>query len=183
MIYVIWILQLLLTLVSLFAAPVLMMFALPFAMQTTRESGIPCLPGWLSWLNTPDDVTGDQGMYEPQVADVYARFGWHVKTWYWLGIRNQLNGLFAALAPRTAAGDLETSSGPYPNVKDPYRPGNGLYTISHAGLRYFEFKAVGPWSATKCWQIGIGWKVHAVQGVVDQPIMFLLQIKPFVTIG
>jgi hypothetical protein len=156
-----------------------MLLALPFA----RKSGATTLPAALSWLNTPDDPSPAQGMYEPQVAWVSEHLGWYVKTWYWLGLRNQLNGLFSALAPISAVGDATTASGPYPSTKSPFRAGTGFYTIRHNGNRYFEFKAVGQWSTVKCWQFGIGWKVNAILGLPGQPIMFLFQIKPLVTIG
>lgn len=82
-----------------------MLFALPFV----RRSGANVLPSWLQWLNTPDDPGPDQGMYEAQVAAVYARFGWVVKTWYWLGLRNQLNGLFAILSGKYDGSEVRVS--------------------------------------------------------------------------
>lgn len=90
-----WLGLLLLSIIAL-AAPIPVLLALPFA----RRDPANIFPGWLQWLNTPDDPGSEQGMYEPAVAAVYARFGWRVKTWYWLGIRNQMNGLFAALAAK-----------------------------------------------------------------------------------
>jgi hypothetical protein len=98
---------------SCVSAPMLMLLALPFA----RRTGETVLPGWLAWLNTPDDPGPMQGMYESQVklvekdaediaaivdkvTSIQKRFGWYVKTWYWLGIRNQCYGLFAALCGR-----------------------------------------------------------------------------------
>lgn len=62
------------------------------------KRGPSCLPPFWDWLNTPDDPTGDQGMYEPQVRKWNAR-GWRLKTWYWLQ-RNKLYGLFARLLPK-----------------------------------------------------------------------------------
>jgi hypothetical protein len=93
---VIWFALFLLNMTVLPTAPIAMLLALPFA----RRTGDSVLPGWLAWLNTPDDPGPMQGMYEPQVAAVRERFGWLVKTWYWLGIRNQCYGLFAALCGR-----------------------------------------------------------------------------------
>jgi hypothetical protein len=93
---VIWFGLFLLNLIVLPLAPITMLLALAFV----RRSGSSVLPNWLAWLNTPDDPGPDQGMYEPQVVDVYVALGWYAKTWYWLGIRNQMMGLFATLATK-----------------------------------------------------------------------------------
>jgi hypothetical protein len=101
-----WISLLLLDLAMLVATPVLVLLALPFI----REDYNNILPSWLQWLNTPDDRGADQGMYEPQVYAVYRHFGLAAKTWYWLGIRNQCNGLFSVLCPRYDGSPIVTST-------------------------------------------------------------------------
>jgi hypothetical protein len=89
-----WLALFALNLVVLVVAPIAVALLLPFAYSGDRFN---ILRPWALWLNTPDDPGSDQGMYEPAVAQVAARFGWWAKTWYWLGWRNQCYGLFAAL--------------------------------------------------------------------------------------
>ena len=89
--------QLMLAIACLFVVPVLVLACFPFMRQYDKAN---VLPAWLQWLNTWDDPGCDQGEYEPQVVWVHVHFGWWVKTWYWLGIRNQAYGLFYALAPQ-----------------------------------------------------------------------------------
>jgi hypothetical protein len=55
---VIWFALFLLNLAVLPTAPIAMLLALPFA----RRTGESVLPGWLAWLNTPDDPGPMQGM-------------------------------------------------------------------------------------------------------------------------
>jgi hypothetical protein len=137
-----------------------------------------------AWLNTPDDPGPNQGMYEPQIADLYKTFGQRFKTWYWLGIRNQVNGLTYMIAPVTEKGALYSQDGPYPKTKGPFTAGSCLCTIYSSGATYREWAKVGSWSATKCWEVRIGWKVNAIANdSPGAPILPLLQIKPYLTIN
>jgi hypothetical protein len=146
--------------------PILVFLALPFARRDTPD----IFPAWLQWLNTWDDFGPSQGMYEQAVADVYAKYGWHVKTWYWLGIRNQCYSLFWSLAPQ-----IQFYSGA---VWD--RVGNKI-TVSNAGRTYWQYDIpVG----SKV--IRIGWKLFAIERFftgdksgnpyLDRPT-FLLQLR------
>lgn len=176
MVHLRWLCLTALSLFSLVLTPVLVLLALPFAQR--RGDVLPL------WMNTPDDPGPEQGMYEPQVAAVLERFGWRIKTWYWLGVRNQLNGLFYALAPKYAQGAVYQQTGLYPETKGPFLAGRCHCWLDSGGARYDEWIAVGAWSATKCWEVRIGWKVNAVRnGPAGAPIMPLLQIKPFLTIN
>lgn len=171
--FLFWLFQFLLTVVAFFVTPVLMLLALPFA----NNAGPNTLPLWLQFLQTPDDVGPNQGMYETAVAWVNNHLGWHVKTWYWLGIRNQMYGLFWLIAPKTAIGDVVTGSTPYPNIA-PFQAGAGLYKIKVSGHTYIEFKAVWSVTASKCMAFGVGYKVHTLEGTVaPQPVSFLFQPK------
>lgn len=96
------ILGLLIGLLSL-TAPVLMLFALPFVKWDKTESfgsyGRDSvmrgdLPDWLGWLRTPDERLPG-GLYETEHANLYAKYGKWVASWYWLGVRNRLIGLGA----------------------------------------------------------------------------------------
>ena len=82
-------------------APILVLLALPFAKwdkepsaarDGTRSIVRGDLPGWLSWLSTPDERLPG-GLYEPAVEKMYDRYGKWITSWYWLGIRNALFGL------------------------------------------------------------------------------------------
>ena len=53
------------------------------------------LPGWLRWLQTPDERLPG-GLYEPTVRDLLDRRGRVVCSWYWLGLRNRAHGLQAS---------------------------------------------------------------------------------------
>ena len=78
------------------SAPVMMLMALPFV----RNDPANVLPPVLQFLNTTDDPGANQGMYEPQVKWWNDHWGWLLKTWYWLGVRNQCYGLFAYLCTK-----------------------------------------------------------------------------------
>src|ERR1700752_1135985 len=91
-----WLLLGLLSILSFFLAPVLVLLALPFAKQDKTN----IFPSWLQWLNTPDDPGCQQGLYEQQVIAVYDWGGFYWKTLYWLGWRNQMYGLFASLCAK-----------------------------------------------------------------------------------
>jgi len=172
-----WLALLVLAGVVLVITPVAMLFVLPLASSTST----PVLPRWLAWFNTPDDPGPAQGMYEPQVRAVYDRFGWAAKTWYWLGVRNQMNGLFYALAPTAARGQPIWSSSPhYPQTKGPFLAGKWLATACINDRWYFEFAAVWPWSATKCGQFRMGWKLEPLIGSTG-PVMFCLEFRPYIT--
>jgi hypothetical protein len=175
-----WLGLFLLSLLATASAPFLVLFTLPFC----REDFNNVLPSWLQWFNTPDDRGVDQGMYEHQVYLIYHRFGWVVKTWYWLGVRNQLNGLFAVLAPTTGPGKFSwftANAAPYPRTKSPFTPGRWLMTALIDGRGYFEFDWVWKWSATHCGIFRAGWKLEPLTHAPG-PVMFLLQLKPWLTI-
>jgi hypothetical protein len=160
-----WPLLFLLNLIALVASPIIV---LPFAIAQR----IP------AWLNTPDDpdVTV-QGLYEPQVAAIKAKFGQRFKTWYWLGVRNQMNGLFWALAAKAPADAVCIHSTLiYP---DRANMGRCSVTLAFGGKTYHEWNLVGAWSATKCWQIRVGWKLAEMN--LPGPVMFVCQIKPYLT--
>jgi hypothetical protein len=71
---------------SLLLPPLLVPFVLLVCVGEKR------LPIWASWLQTPDqDLPGDLSL--PAVADIYARRGWFICSWYWLSIRNPAQGL------------------------------------------------------------------------------------------
>lgn len=89
--------------VALFA-PLLVLLALPFvrwdaALSTDPSGNFPAvrgdMPSWLSWLSTPDERLPG-GLYEPAVLSIYNRFGATFCVWYWLGVRNRVQGFAAA---------------------------------------------------------------------------------------
>jgi len=164
-----WPLLFVLNVVVLFVSPILVA---PFALL-----GLP-IP-W--WMNTPDDPGPEQGMYEPQVAWVRQHLGQAIKTWYWLGVRNQMLGLFWRLAPIAPANAVRTYSFPaYPKTKDPYTPGSCSVRMTLKGKTYWEWNKVGAWSATKCYQIRLGYKLAEMD--LPGPIVFCFQIRPYLTI-
>ena len=167
----------LLAMVVAVTTPFTMLFVLAFA----RANRNPILPAWLAWFNTPDDPGCDQGLYEPQVLAVYKAWGWAAKTWYWLGVRNQMNGLFAAIATQAPRSQTFWSSSPhYPQTKGPFLAGKWLGTALIDDRWYFEFAAVWAWSATKCGQFRIGWKLEPLMGQAG-PVMFCLELRPYIT--
>lgn len=101
-----WILLTILALITFFLTPLLVLCALPFA-KSTNTSNI--FPKWLQWLNTWDDPGCNQGMYEPQVASKM-KYGWYIKTLYWLGWRNQMYGLIYKLVAKYDGSPVSVSS-------------------------------------------------------------------------
>ena len=133
------------------------------------------------WMNTPDDPDPlKQGLYEPQVAAILAKYGQAIKTWYWLGVRNQMNGLFYRLAAQAPTGCEPTFSSKYPQTKNPYVSGSCKVLLTLAGRTYWEWSAVGAWSTTKCWQVRFGYKIAEMS--FPGPLLPTLTIRPFITI-
>lgn len=94
---------LLIQIVALFA-PLLVLLALPFIRWDSSQSLDPSgnfpairgnMPRWLSWLETPDERLPG-GLYEPAVLAIYEKYGAWVCAWYWLGVRNRVQGFAAA---------------------------------------------------------------------------------------
>lgn len=99
---------LVITLLNLIA-PVLALFAVPFIKWDTaptfdrhgRDETIRGdLPGWLSWLSTPDERLPG-GLYEPAHKALLEKWGRGFASWYWIGIRNALMGLSKAAGQET----------------------------------------------------------------------------------
>lgn len=133
------------------------------------------------WMNTPDDPGLDmQGLYEPQVLKVRERFGQRVKTWYWLGVRNQMMGLFYLLSPKATRADAIRKVDNYPQSKNPYRSGFAVVRAIVRGTLYREFCLVWGWPWTnRCGQVRCGWKLQEMD--VPGPVMFCFQVKPLLT--
>ena len=161
---------LILMLLTLIAAPPVVMFYVAF--------GVP-IP-W--WMNTPDDPDIEtQGLYEPQVKWVRDRLGQDWKTVYWLGIRNQFNGLFYRIAEKAPAGSVLHYSGPYPRTRSPFRPGVCSVRCVVDLYEYWEWTAVGRWwSTSKCWQVRFGYKLAEMS--FPGPVLPVFQIRPFITV-
>jgi hypothetical protein len=128
-----WFFLLILVGITFVLTPIIMFLALPFLRQSVDN----VLPKSLQFLNTYDDLGMNQGMYEPQVKWMYNHFGWYVKTYYWLGIRNQCYTLFNWLAPTPGVRAVIMT----PNWRILYTPGG-----------YFCF-------LNRHRDIGFGWKL------------------------
>jgi len=102
---------LLLMLLSLIA-PVIVLLALPFIKWDSFESKGPQrtnppsathmgdLPGWLSWLQTPDQrLPCDTGI--PECKAMLDKYGKYFTAWVWMGLRNQFMGLAVWMGQRT----------------------------------------------------------------------------------
>lgn len=114
------ILGLLIIIVSLFT-PIFMLIALPFIKWDKEESTTEKfeadgkgggsmiqyttlrgdLPSIFKWLETPDERLPG-GLYEATVKDVFDKYGKYICSFYWLGLRNQMMGLAAALGQKTS---------------------------------------------------------------------------------
>jgi hypothetical protein len=91
------ILHTLLRIPVVFIVPFAMLFARKTDRKTTHytQDGTMqryTLPKAFKWLLTPDeDLAG--GMYEPTVKKIYDKYGWWICSVYWIGLRNQAQGL------------------------------------------------------------------------------------------
>jgi len=160
-----WLAFLLLTVVTFIVAPFLV---IPFAIAQR----VP----W--WMNTPDDPDLEkQGLYEPQVKWWYDRFGQRVKTWYWLGWRNQMYGLFWRLSVHAPEGATRYYSVPDYPKGNPFTPGFCHVTMTVDGTTFHEWNWVWAYSSTKYGQIRVGWKLAEMD--IPGPIAFCFQPKLF----
>lgn len=165
-----WLGQFMLMIVATLGTPFVMLLVLPFLKRDTTN----VLPKALQFLNTYDDLGSDQGMYETQVKWVYDHFGWYVKTWYWLGLRNQCYTLFFWLAPVI---DFQKAS---------FTSDGSSYFLEQGNSVYFDFVWTGNWSSTKKWTITLGWKLRSISDLIrtnkgtdrDRPT-FDFQIRPW----
>jgi hypothetical protein len=147
-----WLGLFVLNMLAFVLCPVLVLLALPFADPNDK---VDCLPSWLWWLNTQDDQGRDQGLSEPQVV-AKLRYGWYIKTWYWLGIRNQAYALFDSLAPHVTQ----------PIVKGTAPLGRWL-TLTQDGLFYWLY-------LNNYVDVGLGWKLFNA----DKPA-FYFRFRPW----
>lgn len=90
-------LHFLLRFIVLFLAPIACLFMQKTDRRTSHYGQDPSmqryrLPKILSFMETPDeDLAG--GMYEPTVKNIYDKFGAYLCSVYWIGFRNQSQGL------------------------------------------------------------------------------------------
>ena len=161
--YLLWALQAALTAFAFILSP--------FIVGAYVLLGLP-IPWWMNTTDDPDPLT--QGLYEPAVASILAKYGQKAKTWYWLGFRNQMNGLFWYLAPQAPKGSVRIYSSPtYPKTKNDYTPGTCWVHLMVNGTLYWEFNAVWPYSSTKCGQLRLGYKLAEMD--FPGPVVFCFQ--------
>lgn len=101
------------------------------------------LPAWAHWYQTPDERLPG-GTYEPTVLSVYKTFGKWVTSFYWLVLRNRLQGLaWRFRRPMVTPWELR----------------DGLQVQeTPQGLLWFRRRPVGPWVAKT------GWRQYVVDG-------------------
>jgi len=132
------------------------------------------------WMNTPDDTDLEhQGLYEPQVLWWFAHFGQRVKTWYWLGWRNQYYGLFWHLSAQAPKDTTRIYSSPlYPS---PGKPGFCHVRMTVGGRTFHEWNWIANYPGGKhCIQIRVGWKLAEMD--LPGPIAYCFQFKPYLTV-
>ena len=99
------------------------------------------LPAWAWFLETPNERLPG-GTYEPTVADILARRGPFLCSWYWLGIRNRMQGLAASFGLPTAM---------------PWPPEPGYY--DNGALWWLRYPLLG-----SHYQFKAGWRTYGVKG-------------------
>jgi len=176
-----WVGQLLLTIAVAITTPITTLLILPLA----KQNGYNIFPPWLQWFNTYDDTGENQGLYETQVYSWFTlpttfgqwllsvlpswfprpstpkisllqTIGWYLKTWYWLGIRNQMYGLFYTLAPHVTEKVIATETSAWKVLR-----------LDQDGKHYFCF-------LSKRCDVGWGWKLFNS----DKPT-FYLRLRPW----
>lgn len=147
------------------------------ATDAQRAAAAPVLPRWLAWFNTPDDPGSTQGQYEPQVKGWLLKYGWRVKTYLWLGWRNQMLGLFRGPLAARGTPTYRSSARPFPRSKGPYTPGVWWATARIGSRVYFELDACWGWPWTShCANPRMGWRVQDVMAKPgEQRLVFLFQ--------
>lgn len=111
----------------------------------------PTIP-W--WMITPDDRRPPFGKYEPTVKKVYEKYGRFWGDFYWLCIRNKLNGLRYAQKPQKYKETADYSQYPR-SVKTTWY--GSKYVVDGLPLKIINLGLLEIWS---------GWKVR---GVVQDP--------------
>jgi hypothetical protein len=93
------------------------------------------LPKAFKWLLTPDeDLAG--GMYEPTVKKIYDKYGWWICSVYWIGLRNQVQGLLWARGKEVTEDDY---------LLNKAMKKNGFNSLDSAEVNLGLFKLVFEW--------------------------------------
>lgn len=110
------------------------------------------LPWWLSWFDTPDNLTiGDELYRNNQMKGVTNR--WWIAT-CWLA-RNPAYGFDHVVGAKVPEGFTYSSKGDELTTNAPIHNGWVFRQIDNA----WQFYAVYQWSDTKCWKLNFGWKL------------------------
>lgn len=132
------------------------------------------LPWWLSWFQTDDNpATGDDMFKRNQMA-------WTLNLWPWWAryfqgifwaIRNPAYGFSSRYGmPVFNAHSCTESGTPNIDIGRDEVTGAAVYTLGHVyrtaingdGVKFFEFKAAGRWTANYAWMVQFGWNLAPV---------------------
>lgn len=131
-------------------APFVVLMALPFAKwddhPTADSNGAYStirgdLPAWAWWFTTPNERLPG-GTYEPTVLDVLNKHGRFWCSWYWLGVRNRMQGLAASFGVP---------------VVMPWSPEPGYY--ESGALWWLRYPLFG-----NKFQLKAGWRTYGIRG-------------------
>lgn len=154
---------LLITLASLLC-PVLMLLALPFirwdlvpsaGQWGTHPVVRGSLPGWLSWLETPDERLPG-GLYEDAHRALYERCGKWLASYVWLGWRNRLHGLAYACGHETTG----------------HKPGDEITGLWQRGDVWQYVKQIGPL------RFVVGYQIYALADRYWAAPVFSIKSRP-----
>jgi len=149
------ILHFLLRIPVVFIVPFAMLFASKTDRKTTHygQDGTMqryTLPKALKWLLTPDeDLAG--GMYEPTVKKIYDKCGWWVCGVYWIGLRNQAQGLLWTRGVEVDENyrNLSKIENPSMEEKVAFKFLQAKYKLQESTLNLGLFKIVFEWEIAR----------------------------------
>ena len=153
---------------------VLAMLLAPLLPLFVRADGY--LPGWLSWLQTPDNpACGDDAFHTNQMAWTQSKYLWTV-FWLW---RNPAYGFDAVLGVQIPQDVVYSCCGDELVSNTPLHNGWVFRKIIAGNAVYWQLYIVHGWTDVKCLRINLGWKLWGdLQAGQTRPLV--MSINPWI---
>lgn len=163
--FLLWPLDTAMTIIAFILSPVLPFFAI-------ENNGMPKLPKWLSWFDTPDNsLNGDLGHLNRHLKSSL----WWQRT-CWLARNRAYNFSIDAIGTTVYVLDTVIDEGDPLVSNRPIHSGWFKQTVVRTGA--FQFYYVKQWSETKCIRLNVGWKIKDRATSTDYKAQYVFSFNP-----